>query len=123
MGFGKYPDPICVACVSAANCHDKPARHRRLSSVVAADEEAGIVVLPLPAGRFHRLQFVREHQQVDEVALQQFRIEQLLDSLLDQASRVPDRPVGVGAVGGGECHMMILGRLMEQVGKLLIESC
>jgi len=90
-----------------------PAWLKRLLQI-AVDKEIGIIIFPVrPWGLAHLL-LIHQDQQVDQIALQHLGIEQCVETLFEQMTRIPDRPVWINAVGFLKRSMMILCCLMEE---------
>lgn len=81
---------------------------------VTVHEEVGVIGFPMRARSLAHLLLIGQYQQINQVALQQLRIEQLLKAAFQQMARVPDRPIRVNPVSLLIGEMVILSRLMEQ---------
>ena len=57
---------------------------------VTADKKVCIVILPMCAGCFAHLLFIDQHKQVNQIALQQFCIEEGFKTLFQQGVCIPN---------------------------------
>src|SRR5215467_3410169 len=102
-----------ISCSVQSHSYILPAWLKRLPQI-AVDKEIGIIIFPVrPWGLAHLL-LIHQDKQVDQIALQHFGIEQCVETLFEQMTRIPDRPVWIYTIGFLKRYMMFLCCLMEE---------
>ena len=82
----------------------------KLALLIAIQKRLGIITRPIRAGRFGFNFFIQPHDGINDVAFRELYAE-VGWQLINQIFGIPNRPIGIIAVGGLKCLVMNFARL------------